>query len=73
MKCRITYIDASTKLIGLSAKQEIVDLNSDVTADDSIGVIEDCTVIRGDASFGLLVELQNNKRGFAHVCFTQYF
>ena len=67
LQCRITYIKPTTKLIGLSATNGIVSLQSNSKADDFIGAIEECTVLRADANSGLLVKLVNERKGFVHV------
>ncbi len=67
MKCRVIYTNNATKLIGLSATSGIVDLESDESADNLIGAIQECTVLRGDLNSGLLVDLPDNKKGFVHV------
>ena len=76
LQCRITYIKPTTKLIGLSATNGIISLQSNSKADDFIGAIEECTVLRADANSGLLVKLENERKGFVHVSrkeFVKYY
>ena len=55
-------------MLGLSATNGITSLSSDLNSDSSIGLIQQCTVVKDHSIFGLLVELQDGKKAFAHVC-----
>jgi len=65
--CRIIYISPESKMLGLSATNGITSLSSDLNSDSSIGLIQQCTVVKDHSIFGLLVELQDGKKAFAHL------
>eukprot|EP00794_Sanderia_malayensis_P000681 gene681-2877_t len=68
IRCRIIYVNPVSKLVGLSTTQEILKLEEDVNADDIIGNVDDCTVIKVVPGVGLLVELPSiDKKGFVHI------
>ena len=54
-------------MIGLSATKGISSQTSDTSSDSSIGIIQQCTVLRVAPMFGLLVKLEDGKKAFVHV------
>lgn len=68
MKCRLLYINANTKTVGLSLQENVVLNKATSFGNWSIGdIIEDAVVIRVDQGMGLLMRLSDNSLGFAHV------
>ena len=65
---RITYIFPSTKTVGLSELQNLVDNKAFIFQEFSTGdVIEEATALRLDQGKGLLLQLSENVTGYAHV------
>ena len=68
MKCRLLYINANTKTVGLSLQENVVLNKATSFGNWSIGdIIEDAVVMRVDQGMGLLMRLSDNSLGFAHV------
>ena len=65
--CRVIYVNPTSKHIGLSATNEMISQSSDLNSDSSIGLIQQCTVLKADSIFGLLVALDDGKKAYAHV------
>ena len=65
---RIIYICPSTKTVGLSVLQNVVENEAFSFQGFSIGdVVDDATVTRLDQGKGLLLQLSDNISGYAHV------
>ena len=67
MTCRIIYVNPLSKMIGLSATSDLVNLRSDVETENFIGDIHNCTIETVDSKRGLVVELSNGKKGYVNV------
>ena len=67
-KCRLLYINANTKMAGLSLQGNIIQNQATDFGDFSVGdVVDDVTVIRVDQGLGLLMKLSESVVGFTHV------
>ena len=68
MKCRLLYVNANTKTVGLSLQQTVV-LNKATTFGHlSVGdVVDDAAVVRVDQGLGLILSLSDGILGFTHV------
>ena len=68
VKCRLLYINANTKTVGLSLQENVLLNKATSFGNWSIGdIIEDAGVMRVDQGMGLLMKLSDNSLGFAHV------
>eukprot|EP00795_Rhopilema_esculentum_P012276 gene12276-2918_t len=67
MTCRIIYVNPLSKMIGLSATSDLVNLRSDVDTENFIGDIHNCTIETVDSKRGLVVELSNGKKGYVNI------
>ncbi|CAH3149742.1 unnamed protein product, partial [Porites evermanni] len=68
VKCRLLYINANTKTVGLSLQENVVLNKATSFGNWSIGdIIEDAVVMRVDQGMGLLMRLSDNSLGFAHI------
>ena len=62
------YINANTKMAGLSLQGNIIQNQATDFGDFSVGdVVDDVTVIRVDQGLGLLMKLSDSVVGFTHV------
>ncbi|KAJ7376225.1 hypothetical protein OS493_036048 [Desmophyllum pertusum] len=68
VKCRLLYMNANTKTVGLSLQENTV-LNKAASFDRwSVGdVIDDAAVTRVDQGLGLLLRLSDGNLGFTHI------
>ncbi|XP_068709241.1 protein RRP5 homolog [Montipora foliosa] len=67
-KCRLLYINANTKMAGLSLQGNIIQNQATDFGDFSVGdVVDDVTVIRVDQGLGLLMKLSDSVVGFTHI------
>ena len=62
------YVDQKSKKIGLSLLNTIINGQSDVVPLEMGQIIEDAAVVRIDKSIGLLLQLNDNLKGYVHVC-----
>ena len=68
LKCRLLYVNANTKTVGLSLQESVVQNKATSFGDFSVGdIIDDATVTRVDQGLGLLIKLSNSILGFTHV------
>ena len=68
MVCRIIYICPSTKTVGLSNLEHLVNGESFKFCNFSIGdICEEANIVRVDQSKGLLLQLNDQLFGYAHV------
>ena len=68
IKCRILWVDNSSKSIGLTSAEHLLEWKG-VRCSYSIGDINSVTVKRVDDKVGLLVKWDEKQLGYVHVSF----
>lgn len=65
------HLNSSSKVIGLSATNQLTSQASDLTAESLIGCIQKCFVLKANPR-GLIVEFEDGQKGFVHVSTNSY-
>lgn len=70
VKCRILYVNANKKTVGVSLQETTVLHKTATFGQWSVGdVVDDAAVFRVDQKMGLFLNLSNGILGFTHVSF----